>query len=94
MKNTYFTSYFPLISILLFSASCSLAVSEMVIGMLQTYGIYDGMLDFLSGHEIRFGLFIVFALVFFMLFSALKLIADTVTELALLFFPRIPVEKT
>lgn len=90
MKNTYFTSYFPLISILLFSASCSLAATAYVTELLQTYSIYNGMLEFLSANEIRIGLFIVFALIFFMLFSALKLIADTITELALLFFSKDP----
>lgn len=90
MKNTYFTSYFPLISILLFSSSCSLAATVYVTGLLQSFGIYSGMQEFLSTNEIRIGLFIVFALIFFMLLSAMKLIADTVTELGLLFFSKDP----
>jgi len=88
MKNTYFTSYFPLITILLFSASLSIVTVMMVIDYLQVFGIYDGMLEFFSNSGIKLALFIVFSLLFFMLFSALKLIANTVTELSLLFFSK------
>ncbi len=88
MRNTYFTSYFPLITILLFSASLSIATVMVVIDYLQTFGIYDGMLEFFSNNGIKLALFIVFALIFFMVFSALKLIANTVTELSLLFFSK------
>jgi len=88
MKNTYFTSYFPLITILLFSASLSIVTVMIVIDFLQVFGIYDGMLEFFSNSGIKLALFIVFSLLFFMLFSALKLIANTVTELSLLFFSK------
>ncbi|KKI89966.1 membrane protein [Bacillus sp. SA1-12] len=88
MKNTYFTSYFPLITILLFSTSMSIATVIAVIEYLQAFGIYEGMLEFFSNNGIRLALFILFALLYFMVFSALKLIADTVTELSLLFFSK------
>ncbi|WP_368657596.1 DUF5366 family protein [Metabacillus halosaccharovorans] len=88
MKNTYFTSYFPLITILLFSASLSISTVMIVIDYLQTFGIYDGMLEFFSNNGIKLALFILFALLYFMVFSALKLIANTVTELSLLFFSK------
>lgn len=88
MKNTYFTSYFPLITILLFSTSLSIATVMIVIDYLQVLGIYEGMLEFFSNNGIKLALFIIFALLFFMVFSALKLIADTVTELSLLFFSK------
>lgn len=88
MKNTYFTSYFPLITILLFSASLSIATVMFVIDYLQVFGIYEGMLEFFSNNGIKLALFIVFSLLFFMVFSALKLIANTVTELSLLFFSK------
>lgn len=88
MKNTYFTSYFPLITILLFSASLSIVTVMIVIDYLQVFGIYDGMLEFFSNSGIKLALFTVFSLLFFMLFSALKLIANTVTELSLLFFSK------
>ncbi|MFC0271010.1 DUF5366 family protein [Metabacillus herbersteinensis] len=88
MKNTYFTSYFPLISILLFSTSLSISTVMHVIDYLKTFGIYDGMLEFFSANGIKLALFILFALIYFMVFSALKLIANTVTELSLLFFSK------
>jgi hypothetical protein len=88
MKNTYFTSYFPLISILLFSTSFSISTVMMVLKVLKRLGIYGGMLEFFSENGIKLALFIVFALIYFMIFSALKLIADTVTELSLLFFSK------
>jgi hypothetical protein len=88
MKNMYFTSYFPLITILLFSTSLSIATVMLVIDYLQVFGIYDGMLEFFSNNGIKLALFILFALLYFMVFSALKLIANTVTELSLLFFSK------
>lgn len=88
MKNTYFTSYFPLISILLFSTSLSISTVMTVVKQLQRLGVYGGMLEFFSENGINLSLFIVFALIYFMIFSALKLIADTVTELSLLFFSK------
>lgn len=88
MKNTYFTSYFPLITILLFSTSLSISTVMIVIDYLQVLGIYDGMLEFFSNNGIKLAFFILFALIYFMIFSALKLIANTVTELSLLFFSK------
>ncbi|ASB90554.1 YufK family protein [Bacillus sonorensis] len=90
MKNTYITGYFPFFAILLFSSS--LAISAVIYAMqaLSSLGIYEGMLEFFSENGIRMALFAVFALIFFMVFSALKLIANTVTELSLLFFAKDP----
>lgn len=88
MKNTYFTGYFPLISILLFSTSMSIAAVIYATELLKNFGIYNGMLGIVSESEIRIALFVLFALIFFMILSALKLIANTVTELALLFFSK------
>ncbi|MCD7035740.1 YufK family protein [Metabacillus sp. GX 13764] len=88
MKNTYFTGYFPLISILLYSTSLSIATVMYAIGLLKSLGIYEGMLGIVSEGEIRLAMFVLFALIFFMMLSALKLIANTVTELALLFFSK------
>ncbi|WP_174879877.1 DUF5366 family protein [Metabacillus niabensis] len=75
-------------TILLFSTSLSIATVMIVIDYLQVLGIYEGMLEFFSNNGIKLALFIIFALLYFMVFSALKLIADTVTELSLLFFSK------
>lgn len=85
MKNTYLTGYFPLISILLFSSAFSIFTVGITTDFLTQAGILKGMLEFFSEQGIRLALFAAFALVYFMILSALKLIADTVLELALLF---------
>lgn len=90
MKNTYLTGYFPLIAILLFSSSLSISTSLYALKMLSSFGMYDGMLDYFSEKGIRLALFVAFALLYFMVLSALKLIANTVTELSLLFFANDP----
>ncbi|AZB44221.1 hypothetical protein CEF21_19055 [Bacillus sp. FJAT-42376] len=86
MRNTYFTSYFPLISLLLFSTSFSISTVMYVSELLKKVGIYSSMLDFFSESEMKIALFALFALFYFMVFAALKLIANTVTELSFLFF--------
>ncbi|MEC2078291.1 DUF5366 family protein [Metabacillus fastidiosus] len=88
MKNTYLTSYFPLISIILFSTSLSISTVIIVIDYLKMFGMYSGMLEFFSENGIKAAIFSLFALLYFMVFSALKLIANTITELSLLFFSK------
>ncbi|MFJ5964736.1 MULTISPECIES: YufK family protein [unclassified Bacillus (in: firmicutes)] len=90
MKNTYLTGYFPLISILLFSSAFSIFTVGITTDLLTQAGILKGMLEFFSEQGIRLALFAAFALVYFMILSALKLIADTILELSLLFFARDP----
>lgn len=88
MKNPYLYGYLPLITIILFSLTFGLfAVSESL-QLFQAIGVYNGMREFLSDLELRFVLLIVFALLFFMLFSALKLLGETIHELGMLFFSK------
>lgn len=88
MKNPYLYGYLPLITIILFSFTFGIfAVSESL-QLFQSIGVYNGMREFLSDLELRFVLLIVFALIFFMLFSALKLIGETIHELGMLFFSK------
>lgn len=88
MKNTYLTSYFPLLTILLFSLSLSIRVEMTLIEMLKNAGIYEGMQEFFSVGGIKVALLVLLLLLFFMVFAALKLIANTVNELSLLFFSK------
>lgn len=88
MKNTYLTSHFPLISIILFSLAFSIYTERMLIFYLQNIGLYKGMIEFFSERGIHLALLFVLWLFFFMLFAALKLIANTVNELSLLFFSK------
>lgn len=88
MKNPYLYGYLPFITIILFSFSFSmLAISESL-QLLRAIGVYNGMREFLSDLELRFVLLIVFVLLFFMIFSALKLIGETIHELGMLFFSK------
>lgn len=88
MKNTYLTSYFPLLSIILFSLSFSIQVEMILLELLKNAGIYEGMLEFFSDTGIKMALLILLLVLFFMVFAALKLIADTINELSLLFFSK------
>jgi len=88
MKNPYLYGYLPLFTIILFSFTFGIfAVSESL-QLFQSIGVYNGMREFLSDLELRFVLLIVFALLFFMFFSALKLIGETIHELGMLFFSK------
>ncbi|MCH1625501.1 DUF5366 family protein [Ferdinandcohnia quinoae] len=88
MKNTYFTGYFPLISIMLFSISLAIYTEINALVLLKQVGIYRGMQEFFSVAGINLAIFFLFFLFYFMLFAALKLIADTLLELSLLFFSK------
>ncbi|PLT34023.1 DUF5366 family protein [Bacillus sp. V5-8f] len=88
MKNTYLLGYFPLISIILFSLSFAMYGEMQALTLLTNMGLLDGMLEFFSETGIKLSLLIVLFLVCFMVFAALKLISDTVIELALLFFSK------
>ncbi|MFF5995891.1 YufK family protein [Lysinibacillus sp. KU-BSD001] len=88
MKNPYLYGYLPLFTILLFSLTFGIyAVSESM-NLFQAIGVYAGMREFLSDMELKVFLLILFALCFFMLFSALKLIGETIHELGMLFFSK------
>jgi len=88
MKNTYITGYLPLIAILLYSMAFGIYAETELIAFLKKFGLYNGILEFFSEQEIRLTLFFLTSLVFFMLFSALKLIADTIIQLSMLFFSK------
>ncbi|MFO1445362.1 DUF5366 family protein [Bacillus sp. Bva_UNVM-123] len=88
MKNTYFTSYFPLLSIILFSLSLAIRTEKMILELLTSTGIYGGMLEFFSEGGIKLSLLVLLLVLFFMVFAALKLIANTINELSLLFFSK------
>lgn len=88
MTNRYITSHFPLISILVFSLSLAIYVQGFILTELVNLGIYNGMLEFISENGIKLTLIFLLQLFFFMVFSALKLIADTIIELSMLFFSK------
>ncbi|MBU8908932.1 DUF5366 family protein [Desertibacillus haloalkaliphilus] len=88
MKNTYLTSHFPLFSILLFSTALAMYSQSVIITKLDDLGLYQGMMEFFSESGIKGTLLFLLLLFFFMVFSALKLISDTMVQLSLLFFSK------
>ncbi|WP_335870354.1 DUF5366 family protein [Bacillus sp. 2205SS5-2] len=88
MKNTYITGYFPLFSILLFSLTFAVYGVDVFVSLFKGIGIYAGMREFLSDIQLNLFVLILLMTVFFMVFAALKLIAETINELSLLFFSK------
>jgi Family of unknown function (DUF5366) len=88
MKNKYLTSYFPLMAILLFSLSFSIIAEKKLQGWLLGMGVYEGMKEFFPEAGIKLAMIIVCMACCFMIFAALKLIADTINGLSLLFFSK------
>ncbi|MFJ7827483.1 DUF5366 family protein [Psychrobacillus sp. NPDC096623] len=88
MKNPYVFGFLPLITIVLFSLSFALFTMNKVIELFKVIGVYSGMREFLSDVELKLFLLIILALIYFMVFSALKLIAETIHEIGMLFFSK------
>lgn len=88
MKNPYLYGYLPLITVILFSFTFGIFAVNASLELFASIGVYHGMREFLSDLELRFVLLIVFAVCFFMLFSALKLVGETIHELGMLFFSK------
>lgn len=88
MKNPYLYGYLPFFAVILLSLTFGIFAVTQLMDLFHAIGIYDGMREFLSDFELRIFLLIIVALLFFMLFSALKLIGETVHELAMLFFSK------
>ncbi|MDQ0205252.1 DUF5366 family protein [Alkalicoccobacillus murimartini] len=88
MSNRYLTGHFALISIILFSLSLSFYGQSFILSQLENFGVYEGMLEFFTEGGIKLAILFLFLLIFFMIFSALKLIADTTIQLSMLFFSK------
>ncbi|XXM70519.1 DUF5366 family protein [Lysinibacillus sphaericus] len=88
MKNTYLTSYLPLFAILLFSLTFSVYGVDVLVDLFKKIGVYPGMREFLSDIQLKFVLLILLMIIFFMVFAALKLIAETINGVSMLFFSK------
>ncbi|MFW0781460.1 DUF5366 family protein [Rossellomorea marisflavi] len=86
MKNTYLTSYLPILSILLFSLTFSVYGVGVFETLSKKIGVYAGMSEFLSEMQLKLAILILLMMVFFMILSALKLIAETINGISMLFF--------
>jgi len=86
LKNTYLTSYLPILSILLFSLTFSVYGVGVFETLSKKIGVYAGMSEFLSEMQLKLAILILLMMVFFMILSALKLIAETINGISMLFF--------
>ncbi|GEK34681.1 DUF5366 family protein [Kurthia sibirica] len=88
MKNPYIYGYLPLITIILFSLTFGLYTVTESIEIFKKIGVYTGVREFLSEIQLRVFLLIVIATIYFMIFSALKLIGETIHDMGMLFFSK------
>ncbi|WP_430494152.1 DUF5366 family protein [Rossellomorea marisflavi] len=86
MKNTYLTSYLPILSILLFSLTFSVYGVGVFETLSKKIGVYAGMSEFLSEMQLKLAILILLIMIFFMILAALKLIAETINGISMLFF--------
>lgn len=84
----YFTHYLSFFSILLFSTAFSINAELYIIQSLHHFGIYQSFMDVFSETYIKLILWFVLFLLYFMLFSAMKLTSDMLLELSLYFFSK------
>lgn len=88
MRNPYLFGYLPFLTIILFSLTFGVFLVGTSISFFSEIGLYAGMREFLTEPQLRLFLLVIYSLAFFMLFSALKLIAETIHETAMLFFSK------
>ncbi|WP_318616889.1 YufK family protein [Sporosarcina sp. YIM B06819] len=88
MKNPYIFGYLPFVTIVLFSLTFGVYTVGLSVDLFKEIGLYAGMREFLTDMQLRIFLLVIYALLFFMVFSALKLIAGTIHETAMLFFSK------
>lgn len=86
MKNPYLFSYLPFFTIMLFSLTFGVYTVGWSLSVFREIGLYSGLLEFLTDTQLKLFLLTLYALAYFMVFSALKLIAETIHETAMLFF--------
>ncbi len=88
MKNPYLFSYLPFVTVVIFSLTFGVYTVGISIEFFKEIGLYSGMREFLSDAELRIFLLIIYALLIFMVFSAFKLIGETIHNGAMLFFSK------
>lgn len=88
MKNPYIFGYLPFVTIILFSLTFGVFTVGLSIDLFKEIGLYSGMREFLTDLQLRLFLLIIYMLLFFMVFAALKLIAETIHETAMLLFSK------
>lgn len=88
MRNPYVFGYLPFVTIVLFSLTFGLYTVGQSIILFKEIGLYTGMREFLTDIQLRVFLLVISSLLFFMIFAALKVIAETIHETAMLLFSK------
>ncbi len=73
-------------SILLFSLTFSVYGVGVFETLSKKIGVYAGMSEFLSEMQLKLAILILLIMIFFMILAALKLIAETINGISMLFF--------
>ncbi|AOV07003.1 DUF5366 family protein [Sporosarcina ureilytica] len=88
MRNPYIFGFLPFVTVVFFSLTFGVYTVGISIDLFKEIGLYSGMREFLSDIQLRLSLLIIYALFYFMVFSAMKLIGETIHNSAMLFFSR------
>ncbi|WP_338750895.1 DUF5366 family protein [Bacillus sp. FJAT-52991] len=88
MKNTYLIGYLPAVAMLLFSLSLAMFTEKMIVSLFKKVSLYNSLLEIFTETEVKLTIILALMLVFFMILATLKVIADTVNQLSLLFFSK------
>lgn len=88
MRNPYLFGYLPFVTVLFYAFIFGVYLVGVSIDFFQAIGLYEGMREFLSDFQLRIFLLVIYGLFFFMFFSALKLIGETIHNSAMLFFSK------
>lgn len=88
MRNPYIFGYLPFVTIVLFSLTFGVYTVGQSMELFKEIGVYSGMREFLSDFQLRVFLLVISTLLYFMILAALKLIAGTIHETAMLFFSK------
>ncbi|MGM7634085.1 DUF5366 family protein [Bacillus sp. Hm123] len=88
MKNTYLIGYLPVVAMLLFSLSLAMFTQKMIVGLFKKVSLYNSLLEMFTETEVKLTITLGLMLLFFMILATLKVMAETVNQLSLLFFSK------
>ncbi|KKB34981.1 putative membrane protein [Bacillus thermotolerans] len=72
----------------MFSLSFALFTQGLAVSLFKQVGLYTGLLEMFTETELKLAMTIALMMLFFFIISGLKVIANTLNELSLLFFSK------
>ena len=87
-RNIYLLGYIPFISVLLFAMAFSLYFYHFVKEKIIYLGLYEGLSAYISATHLNVALFVCILIVVMMVLALLKLFAEFLLRLSLLFFSK------